>query len=432
MLQSLGPLPAQAHRSLVVPLAMDRTLTAAMYSEDHLPEFTPMPWTYQDIRAAMPSHLFQRDTARSLLFLARDLLMAALAWKVATFIDPYFLSPASPATPTSFGVELLRWCAWATYWWFQGLIFTGLWVIGHECGHRAFSPDAKLCDAVGFVLHSFVWFPYFSAKIIHHRHHMGNGSMEKSELWVPKTRSELGIPNKPRHEIDWDDYFGDTPIYSLLLIIRHQLFAFPAYIMFNMSGQKRYPKWSNHLNPNSIFFMTKEQRHLVMVSNLGLLLMGQIIRLAIKQWGWISVLKYYGIPWLAVTHWITMFTFIQHTDPVLPHYRDKAWNFQRGAACTVDRDFLGWQGRFFLHNVAHDHVVHHFFPKIPFYNAPEATRYLKAFIGDHYVYSDDPVFKTLWDTFNNCQFVEDEGSVLFYRDKQGRARRRAALSTRSP
>ncbi len=61
-----------------------------------------------------------------------------------------------------------------------------------------------------------------------------------------------------------------------------------------------------------------------------------------------------------------MITYLHHTDPELPHYRQPEWNFQRDAAATVDRDFLGWMGRFFLHDVAHYHVVHHFFPKMPF------------------------------------------------------------------
>ena len=56
---------------------------------------------------------------------------------------------------------------------------------------------------------------------------------------------------------------------------------------------------------------------------------------------------------------VIMITYLHHTDPTLPHYRGKEWNFQRGAAATVDRNFLGWQGRFFLHDVAHYHVIHH-------------------------------------------------------------------------
>jgi hypothetical protein len=70
---------------------------------------------------------------------------------------------------------------------------------------------------------------------------------------------------------------------------------------------------------------------------------------------------------------------------------------------------------------------------------------LKAFIGDHYVSSDAPAFKALWENYNKCQFVEDEGKsrsmsvssyafayllvigeVIFYRDKKGQAIRRPA------
>jgi hypothetical protein len=47
--------------------------------------------------------------------------------------------------------------------------------------------------------------------------------------------------------------------------------------------------------------------------------------------------------------------------------------------------------------------------KIPWYNGEEATRHLKLVIGEHYRYDDKPVFKTLWDTYNACQFVEDDG-----------------------
>lgn len=116
-----------------------------------------------------------------------------------------------------------------------------------------------------------------------------------------------------------------------------------------------------------------------------------------------------------------MITYLHHTAPDLPHYRGKEWNFQRGAAATVDRNFLGWQGRFFLHDVAHYHVIHHFFPKMPFYHGPEATTHLRNFIGHHYKYSNQSVFKALWETYNKCQFVEDEGQVLFYRDRSGRS-----------
>lgn len=39
----------------------------------------------------------------------------------------------------------------------------------------------------------------------------------------------------------------------------------------------------------------------------------------------------------------------------------------------------------------------------------EATKHLRAFIGAHYHYSEQPVFRALWDNYNACQFVEDTG-----------------------
>ena len=43
----------------------------------------------------------------------------------------------------------------------------------------------------------------------------------------------------------------------------------------------------------------------------------------------------------------------------------------------------------------------------------EATKYLKEFIGEHYAWSDEPVFQSLWRNYNECQFVEDDGTLLF-------------------
>ncbi|KAG6887660.1 hypothetical protein C0995_013685 [Termitomyces sp. Mi166 len=438
--------------------------TTDNYSEDALPAFTPMPWSLKEIRAAIPSKYFVRDTSRGLLYFARDVLMAAVVWSLATAIDPYFKQTATRELLTPVGAEVARWTAWSIYWWFQGLIFTGIWVIGHECGHGAFSDHKIVNDVLGFITHTFLWTPYFSWKISHHRHHSNHASMERDEVYVPKTREDLGIPNEAEgHTIDYDEYFGDTPIYTLYMLIRQQLIAFPAYLrkfyalyylrfttrsnswaVFNVSGQKNYPKWTNHFDrkcsfstvlisnlirseytANSILF-TKAQRNAVILSNIGIAFMVWGVSYGCSTFGTANVIKYYGIPWLEVTHWFIMITYLHHTAAELPHYRGKEWNFQRGAAATVDRNFLGWQGRFFLHDVAHYHVIHHFFPKMPFYHGPDATQHLKAFIGDHYAYSNKPVFQALWESYNKCQFVENEGDVLFYRDKKGQAVRRPA------
>lgn len=56
--------------------------------------------------------------------------------------------------------------------------------------------------------------------------------MENDEVYVPWTRSELNIAQlEPAHEgVDYELYFGDTPLYTLLKLIAQQLFAFQAYL----------------------------------------------------------------------------------------------------------------------------------------------------------------------------------------------------------
>ena len=66
----------------------------------------------------------------------------------------------------------------------------------------------------------------------------------------------------------------------------------------------------------------------------------------------------YIVPWCWVNHWIVMITYLHHTHPDLPKYSADSWTFVRGATATVDRPLLGWIGRFFMHNVGHDHVAH--------------------------------------------------------------------------
>lgn len=47
--------------------------------------------------------------------------------------------------------------------------------------------------------------------------------MERDKVYVPKTREDLGIPDKPHEEIEWNEVFSATPIYTLCMLIRQPL-----------------------------------------------------------------------------------------------------------------------------------------------------------------------------------------------------------------
>lgn len=71
--------------------------------------------------------------------------------------------------------------------------------------------------------------------------------MERDEVYVPRTRSDLGIPKEQgSHKIDYDEYFGDTPIYTLYMLVRQQLLAFPAYLCKQYRPLLRTPQFNAH------------------------------------------------------------------------------------------------------------------------------------------------------------------------------------------
>lgn len=212
-----------------------------------------------------------------------------------------------------------------------------------KCGHGAFSDHAIVNNILGFVTHSFLWTPYFSWKISHHRHHSNHASMERDEVYVPKTREDLGIPDEVEGStIDYEELLGDTPIYTLFMLIRQQVLAFPAYLresnltlLRGMSNLKHSLKSSTclakRLTPNgpiisivslspctshqmksdckylanSILF-TRAQRNAVIMSNIGIAAMVWGVSYACSVYGAAEVIKYYAIPWLEVSHWCTL------------------------------------------------------------------------------------------------------------------------------
>ena len=66
--------------------------------------FEPMPWSMADIRRAIPSHCFERDTSLGMYYLARDIVFAAALWmaaaKAESFLDGINIQGAALLTPS--------------------------------------------------------------------------------------------------------------------------------------------------------------------------------------------------------------------------------------------------------------------------------------------------------------------------------------------
>lgn len=319
----------------------------------------------------------------------------------ATFIDKTF---TNEAYGPRMGV-LLRHVAWTLYWIIQGQIFTGLWVIGHECGHGGFSESSIISDITGIVIHTCLLVPYFSWKISHRRHHSNTGNVGKDEVFVP-----LLAPTGD-HQI-YDQFSDDNvlvhtfnSIKRLLSIATMLTFGWPLYLLINSTGHQTYPKgsWVNHFLPNSPIFTTTRERILVFCSDLFLgVWIYALVQIA-NVIGSMNVLYYYVGAYIVNNAFLVLITFLQHTDYALPHYAENEWDWLRGALATVDRDFGILN--YFHHHISDTHIAHHLFSSLPHYHAQEATEAIKPILKNYYRMDRRPIFDSLWEIFGECIYV---------------------------
>ena len=122
--------------------------------------------TKSQIRAVIPPHCFERSYVWSMLYLCRDFAMAAGFAYAASHV----VSTDLPSLTD--GLAVFLWVAsWGLYAFWMGTILTGPWVLAHECGHGAFSPNQTWNDVVGFIVHQALLVPYFAWQYTHAKHH---------------------------------------------------------------------------------------------------------------------------------------------------------------------------------------------------------------------------------------------------------------------
>merc|ERR1712157_586572 len=173
-----------------------------------------------EIKASIPKNCFERSYFWSFFYLFRDFAMAG-AFAYAT-------SLVLSTTPPSLFNEPVQFMLWTFGWSFhafwQGTILTGPWVLGHECGHMAFSPSKTCNDITGFIVHQFLLVPYFAWQFTHAKHHARTNHLVDGESHVPPDMEDTGLgENYEResfyaawHEVMGDDAFAVFQIWSHL------------------------------------------------------------------------------------------------------------------------------------------------------------------------------------------------------------------------
>ncbi|KAI9764609.1 MAG: hypothetical protein M1840_008343 [Geoglossum simile] len=389
--------------------------TASVHYDLNGDVFEPPNYTMQQIRAAIPSHCFHPSTFRSLSYVVRDFaLVSILVYIASTYI--MLISDVK-----------LRFAAWAAYTVCQGMVGTGIWILAHECGHGAFSKHKWLNNVMGLLMHSFLLVPFHSWRLSHAKHHKGTGNLQRDMVFIPRSRERWISQHKVHnpHGHGWH-LVEETPVVTLGKLVFQQLFGFPLYLLINVAGQKYPGSWwvkrSHFYFGGGSYIFDRKDWGDILISDLGIATALATLWAGTKYFGAWNAFVFYIIPYLWVHHWIVALTYLQHTDPSLPHYENSAWTFSRGAAATIDRDF-GFIGRHIFHRIIETHVLHHHVSTIPFYYAEEASEAIKKVMGVHYKSDTKTGFLVaLWKVARSCRFVEEsvkDSGVVFYRNFEG-------------
>ena len=284
----------------------------AKHVDLHGNEFELPNFTMKQIHDAIPAHCFKPSILRSMAYVVRDYFyVSVLGYAAWTYI---------PMLPNVY----LRFGAWCLYTFLQGLVFTGIWILAHECGHGAFSKNKKLNHTMGLLMHSFLLVPFHSWRISHSQHHKNTSNIEKDTAFVPRTRESwaernLGSAAKA-HTVEFTELTEDTPIASLWKCFTHQLIGWPGYLLFNLTGQsyngaKGLKITHFYFGEDSVFFK-KHELSMIMLSDAVVLAMIGALVYAGQVFGSWAVIVMWGVPWLWVNNWIGKLCLMRWRRPL--------------------------------------------------------------------------------------------------------------------
>lgn len=373
--------------------------------------------TKGEIKAVIPKECFQRSYVRSLLYLARDLILTGAFFYGATQV----LSTTLP--PLHEPWQLLTWTVgWMFYAFWMGTILTGPWVLAHECGHGAFSPSQTFNDLVGFVLHQGLLVPYFAWQYTHAKHHRRTNHLTDGESHVPSTGKDNGLgPNLERLSFyaAWHEAMGDGA-FAVFQIWTHLCIGWPLYLLGLASTGKvthdgqplQNGQIMDHFRPHSPMFPPKVAPKILLSTITEIITLAGLIYLGFRI-GHLDMLLWYWGPYTVANGWLVLYTWLQHTDPSVPHYGDGEWTWVKGALSTIDRPYGIFD--FFHHTIGSTHVVHHLFHEMPWYNAGIATKHVRAYLEPKGLYNYDPTpwYWAMWRIAKTCHYVDSNEGIQY-------------------
>lgn len=281
----------------------------------------------------LPKDVFKVSTKESLLYFGVDMVavssgMAALYALVTS--DFYHGLPmwqqALAVAPLQGLTGFAMWC---------------MWCIGHDAGHGTVSKSHLWVNrVVGEIAHSVVCLtPFVPWAKSHLKHHLNHNHLERdySHQWFIREEKD------------------SLPAWFMLAYELRNLqlpFLYLVYLLFGIPDGGHVFFYGRMWEGESM----KEKLNAAVSSLVSLATAGSL-------WHFMGTADFAVVcmvPWLVISFWLFMVTYLQHhsDDGVL--YTDDTWTFNRGAFETVDRDYGKWINRM-SHHMMDGHVAHHLF-----------------------------------------------------------------------
>lgn len=338
----------------------------------------------------LPKESFDIDTKTSLFYFTVDLIacIASLGFLDLVVTSDFYhslpiVAQALTVAPLQILAGFAMWC---------------MWCIGHDAGHGTVSKKNWINHVVGEISHSiFCLTPFVPWKKSHLKHHLNHNHLTKdySHQWFIREEAD---DLHPAFKLSHKTRNVQLPI---------------LYFVYLFLGIP---------DGGHVFFYGRMWENESMQQKLrGAVSVAVSMTTALSLWLTMGTADFAVVcfaPWLVLSFWLFMVTYLQHhsDDGVL--YTDDTWSFTKGAFETVDRDYGKWINRM-SHHMMDGHVVHHlFFTKVPHYRLEDATVALQKGLAergqsDLYKQVDTPDFvQEIVKQFDENWFFIDEKQVV--------------------
>lgn len=284
---------------------------------------------------ALPSEVFKKNALRSYYYLIEGYILSISAAGLILYLNSWMIG-------IPLGVLM-------------GFFLGGLFVVGHDCGHRSFSSSEKINNIIGHMTTSFVCWPFHLWRMDHDIHHRFTGHLDKDTAWRPIT---FGLWKR-------------LPWFNRLVYLGTRIFFFMG------SFYTTFSQIRDALKLLSAKKYQEKQRKQVVRS---LLITSILISSYAFVTFWIGdILGFvcaFLIPQIVFQCLLSTFTYFHHTHPDVLFMNKKEWKPEVAQLTrTIHVKYPFW-AEYFVRDI-NWHIPHHICVGIPHYHLRNAFDALK-------------------------------------------------------